>query len=168
MNEEVRKYNMLVSHHESYDELKKLQDRLEFFLRNHSYTELFGNDMMWLATDFKVEKDLDKVKPPKKKTPRARMYYIVISDRFGLQFAYDVCEDFKKKFLPLCSELGKHSPYKEKISLHDFTPYGRWYYEIDIFATKDNFAKILDTIEYEKISIANKTHYKFIRYKEEM
>ena len=103
MNEEVRNYNLLVHYHESYDELKKLQDRLEFFLRNYSYTELFGNDMMWLATDFKVEKDLKKVKPEKKKTPSPRRYRICINEAGLKPSAYDewVFNEFERRFSSL-------------------------------------------------------------------
>lgn len=101
--------------------------------------------------------------PTELKKPRARMYTIVINGGYSLSCAQDIFEEFKRRFLPWCSKLGKGSIYKEQIKFVEM----RTYYKISMFMTKRNFMQVLDQIDYDVSPGGGKTYYIFTSFKEE-
>ena len=102
---------------------------------------------------------------PKKESLQPRRYRILVTNgnyTVPETLMVSLTDVFKEKFSDLCSEPGKRSNYKEKISFYEDTIY--------VLATKENFNKILEQIEYERVPSVppiGKTYYIFKGFKEE-
>jgi hypothetical protein len=110
-----------------------------------------------------------KLRFPNNKIVRARRYQILLdgyeyTDPFErTDFYLRTTQEIKHRFLPLCAMPGKRSPILEKISMYNFKDHCNIY----VFATKENFEKMLSQMEYVKIYPGGKSYYKFIKFKEE-
>lgn len=102
---------------------------------------------------------------PKTENLRARRYRILVTNgnyTVPETLMSSITDAFRERFSDLCSEPGKSSTYKEKISFYKDIIY--------VLATKENFNKILEQIEYERVPSVppvGRTHYIFKGFKEE-
>ena len=138
-----------------------LEEEIKYFLWDREEEDIVYEEIMTREQAFKR-------RFPDTKVTRARRYRIVVcSDQLDpfdrTDYLVNIAEEIRRRFLPLCSTPGRYSPILEKIAVRRF----RDYQNIDIFATKENFEKMLEQMEYEKIYPRGRAYYKFIKFKEE-
>ena len=124
----------------------------------------FGNpENEEFCEDISLEEAMN-LRFPKKESLRPRRYRIKVPNgnyTVPETLMTNLTDAFRERFSDLCSEPGKRSNYKENISFYEDIIY--------VLATKENFNKILEQIEYERVPSVppcGRTYYIFKGFKE--
>ncbi len=138
---------------------------LEYDIEDEDVKHYPNPDEWQIGPDVISYEEAMNLRFPKKESLRPRRYRILVTNgnyTVPETLMTSLTDAFRERFSDLCSEPGKSSTYKEKISFYKDIIY--------VLATKENFNKILEQIEYERVPSVppvGRTHYIFKGFKEE-